>query len=126
MTARRVFITGGSGFIGGEVIRLLTDAGHRVCNIDIAAPHFPEQNAAWVEGDIRNAAALEAAISAFDPQVVLHLASDTDVAITDPDEFTTTIDGTANVIAALKLAPSLEQFVHTSTQFAVKPGVEPP
>lgn len=41
------------------------------------------------------------------------------------DQFTTTIDGTRNVIAAAKQLPGLRKLVHISTQFTVMPGVTP-
>ncbi len=125
-TPRRIFLTGGSGFIGGEVVKLLQARGDEVRNFDIAAPHFPEQRDAWVGGDVRDGEGLAREIARFGPHVVLHLASDIDVAKTDIAEFTTTIGGTANVLAALGGAPSLRKFVHVSTQFAVRPGIEPP
>lgn len=121
----RVFVTGGSGFIGGEVLILLLRRGYDVINFDIEAPHFSEQLDCWVEGDVRDVSKLTREIEAFDPHYVLHLASDIDVTITRLEEFATIIDGTANVMAALHSAPSLRRFVHVSTQFTVRPGVEP-
>lgn len=122
----RVFLTGGSGFIGGELARLILDGGHELANLDLVAPHFEEQIPYWTQGDIRDIEALRAAIDAFQPDCLIHLASDIDVQITELSQFTTTIGGTRNVVEAVKATPSMRRFVHISTQFAVRPGVRPP
>lgn len=84
-------------------------------------PHQP----LWRRIDIRDAAALATGVESFDPHRVMHLASDIDVTIRTLGEFQTTVNGTQNVLDALKRARSLRSFVHTSTQFVVKPGIEP-
>ncbi|WP_423068390.1 NAD-dependent epimerase/dehydratase family protein [Devosia sp. CN2-171] len=121
----RLLITGGSGFIGAEVVSLALKAGLEVRNLDIAEPRAEQHKPLWRRVDIRDAAAVSAAVAEFDPHRVLHLASDIDVNIRTLEEFKTTINGTSNVLAALPRAQSLKSFVHTSTQFVVKPGVEP-
>lgn len=121
----RVFLTGGSGFIGGEVVEILRTKGFGIANYDLAPPHLPGQEPYWIKGDVRDSCKLDQEIAAFDPHYILHLASDTDVSVEAVEAFTTTLDGTANVIAALSRAPKLRRFIHVSTQFVVKPGVQP-
>lgn len=121
----KIFLTGGSGFIGGELARLILNGGHALANLDLVEPHFEEQIPYWTQGDVRDAETLRAALIAFQPDCLIHLASDTDVQIVDLSQFTTTIGGTRNVIDAVKASPSLRRFVHISTQFVVRPGVEP-
>ncbi|MBR0552110.1 NAD-dependent epimerase/dehydratase family protein [Stakelama marina] len=122
----RVFLTGASGFIGGEVVKILQSKGYEIANYDIAPPHFPEQTDCWIEADVRDKQRLDLEVANFDPHYLIHLASDIDVAITELDQFTTTIDGTSNVIEAVAKAKSLKRFVHISTQFTVMPGIAPP
>ncbi|WP_285020378.1 NAD(P)-dependent oxidoreductase [Novosphingobium sp. fls2-241-R2A-195] len=121
----KIFLTGASGFIGAEIIRIALADGHQVANFDIAEPHYPGQLQFWQHGDVRDAAAVKAAISQFAPDYVIHLASDTDVSITELDQFKTTIDGTRNVTNAVAELPMLARFVHISTQFTVRPGITP-
>jgi nucleoside-diphosphate-sugar epimerase len=122
--SRNVFITGGSGFIGTQLVEIALRDGCTVRIFDTAAPSNPAHRELWIEGDVRDALFVARAISDFTPDLVLHLASDTDVSITRIEQFQTTIDGTANILAAIHDLP-LTRFVHTSTQFVVKPGVEP-
>lgn len=122
----RIFLTGGSGFIGGEIARLALADGHVIGNIDLVEPDIVAQRPCWVRGDIRDLAALKQAMGDFRPDCVIHLASDTDVQITRLEEFTTTIDGTRNVVEAVKHTPGITRLIHISTQFTVKPGVAPP
>lgn len=122
----RIFLTGGSGFIGSEIARAAVAEGHEIGNIDLVAPHDPAQRAFWTPGDIRDLPALSRAVEAFRPELLIHLASDTDVQVTALEQFTTTIDGTRNVLAVAAATPGLSRFVHISTQFVVRPGVSPP
>jgi len=121
----RLFLTGGSGFIGGEIAKAALANGRQIALYDLAKPHFDDQTAFWIKGDVRDPASLAQAVEAFRPDAFIHLASDTDVQITRMEEFTTTLDGTRNVIAVAKSSPGLTKFVHVSTQFVVKPGVVP-
>jgi UDP-glucose 4-epimerase len=75
----RVLVTGGAGFIGSELVRQLVDRGMDVLVIDNLVNGRRENLAgleparcALVEKDIRDAAALTAALSGVD--VVFHLA----------------------------------------------------
>lgn len=121
----KVFLTGASGFIGAEIIQIAHADGHEIANFDIAEPHFLEHNQFWQRGDVRDAGAVRDAMTAFAPDYVIHLASDTDVSITELDQFKTTIDGTRNVVEAVKALPFLHRFIHISTQFTVRPGLTP-
>jgi len=121
----KFFLTGGSGFIGGEFIKLALAQGHEVVNYDVAEPHFPDQTRFWTQGDVRDREALRRAVKAADPDILVHLASDTDVQIVRMEQFTTTIEGTRNMLQIAREQPGLKKLVHVSTQFVVKPGVKP-
>jgi nucleoside-diphosphate-sugar epimerase len=121
----KIFLTGGSGFIGGAIARLVLADGHELRNFDLIAPDIADQQPSWVEGDVRDKEGLMRAVAEFAPDYLIHLASDIDVQITQLHQFTTTIDGTRNVVEAVQSQPQIRKFVHVSTQFAVKPGIEP-
>lgn len=121
----KLFLTGGSGFIGGEIARAALAAGHEVSLYDLSVPNFGDQVPFWTRGDVRDRVSLAQAIEAFRPDAIIHLASDTDVQITKMQEFTTTLDGTRNVISVAQSSNFLAKFVHISTQFVVRPGIVP-
>lgn len=122
---RTLLLTGGSGFIGSEIVRIAAAYGYEIVNLDFRPPRDPSQMAYWREVDVRDAAAVSAAIAAAAPTRIMHLASDIDVNLRTLSEYRTTVDGTRNVIAAAEALPGLERFVHVSTQYVVRPGVMP-
>lgn len=80
----KVFVTGGAGYIGSHTLLQLLRADHQVQVFDNFSNSSPEAlvrvgqlaNASFetVEGDMRDAAALDAAIGAFRPDAVIHFA----------------------------------------------------
>lgn len=121
----RYFVTGGSGFIGRELVALILAGGDDARIFDIAPPGEGAHRDCWIEGDVRDRTALRDALAGYDPHYIFHLASDTDVSISDLRQFTTTLEGTANVIDLARELPSVRRFTHVSTQFVVRPGVQP-
>lgn len=121
----KILFTGGSGFIGTQAVTIAAASGYDILNLDIAPPNDPAHRPYWRELDIRHRDALIAAVAAFAPDYVLHLASDTDVAVEELAAFTTTIQGTRNVIDAAEAVPTLKRMVHVSTQYAITPGSVP-
>jgi UDP-glucose 4-epimerase len=74
----KVLVTGGAGFIGSNLVYMLNDAGHEVtvldnllsgyrCNLD------PVPQVRFIEGDVRDKAALEAVLPGA--EIVFHLAA---------------------------------------------------
>lgn len=85
---RRVLVTGGAGFIGSAVCRLLAKSGVDVLNIDkltyagnLASLRDLDQrpNYRFLQIDICNAAAVSEAFAAFQPEHLIHLAAESHV-----------------------------------------------
>jgi dTDP-glucose 4,6-dehydratase len=131
----KVFVTGGAGFIGSAVCRLLARRGDDVVNIDkmtYAATLGSTAEAAalgrytLLQHDICDAAAMAAAFAAHRPDAVIHLAAESHVdrSITGPGDFVqTNIVGTYTLLqAALDYWRGLDEalcdrfrFLHVST-----------
>ena len=118
-------LTGASGFIGTHVAELALARGHSILNLDIKPPRLEAHKPFWSQTDVRSASEVMSLAQSFNPDRIIHLASDTDISIKTLEGFTTTISGTRNLAQTAKAIPGLKRFVHISTQFVVKPGVEP-
>jgi len=72
----RILVTGGAGYIGSHTCKALARAGYEPVTFDNLSTGFRDL-VRWgpcVQGDIRDAAALRAAFTAFSPEAVIHFA----------------------------------------------------
>lgn len=99
----KALVTGGAGFIGCNIVKLLIDEGYEVCVIDNLASGYEKNldsfpGVRFVHGDVRDAAAVEAAMQGA--EVVFHLAASVGNtrSIENPIE-----DSEVNVIGTLRV-----------------------
>jgi UDP-glucose 4-epimerase len=74
----KALVTGGAGFIGSNIVKLLVEEGHQVTVLDNLLSGYRENldpfpGVRFIEGDIRAADAVDAAMEGVD--VVFHLAA---------------------------------------------------
>jgi UDP-glucose 4-epimerase len=84
--AKTVLVTGGSGYIGGMVCRLLVDAGHNVINVDRVKKDIP--GVTQYPFDLNNHQ-MKGVINLTKPDSIMHFAADHEVgrSVTDPGVF---------------------------------------
>jgi dTDP-glucose 4,6-dehydratase len=130
----RTLVTGGAGFIGSNLVRLLVTQGHQVLNIDKLTYAGNPRSLADLDGnpnhrllqaDICDASTMQAAFADFKPDWVMHLAAESHVdrSIDGPGEFIqTNIIGTYTLlqaareyISAFNFPLSTFRFLHVST-----------
>jgi CDP-paratose 2-epimerase len=121
-----MLITGGAGFIGCHATDRFA-ARHRVTVFDNLSRHGARANLEWlcgrrdfafVEQDVRDAAALLRAVERARPDVVLHLASQVAVttSVRDPrHDFEVNALGTFNVVEAVRQAAPEALVIYAST-----------
>lgn len=116
----RILVTGGAGFIGSHVVDLLLKQGHEVCVVfDKTKPgkiKHVEKKVSFVHGDIRNLE--DCMIAVKDVEAVIHLAAliNVDHSIDEPTAFyETNVQGTQNLLEAVRLEPSVKKLVYMST-----------
>lgn len=124
---RPALITGGAGFIGCNVAHRLLANGERVILFDNLSRPGVERNVAWLRalygdraelviGDVRDAAALRAAVERAGQ--VFHFAAQVAVttSLVDPvDDFTTNAGGTLNLLEAIRATQHRPPLLFTST-----------
>lgn len=120
-SGRRVFLTGHTGFKGSWLAMWLAQLGAKVTGFSLKAEDPSLFDSArvgelvtHVEGDIRDLAAVEAAMQAADPEVVFHLAAQPLVRLSyeSPVEtYATNVQGTVHVLDACRRAASLKAIV---------------
>jgi dTDP-4-dehydrorhamnose reductase len=93
----RLLVTGGSGYLGSEIVRRACEAGHQAAGV------------ATRDFDVRDAAAVRHAVESFAPAAVIHTAYRQD----GPGFREINADGAANVAGAAAAARA--RLVHLST-----------
>ena len=99
----RILVTGGAGFIGSHVADRMVARGHEVAVLDDLSTGFRDfvpERARFFEADLADAAAVDACLAAFRPEVVDHHAAQIDVrkSVQDPRR-----DATINILGSLSL-----------------------
>jgi 2-alkyl-3-oxoalkanoate reductase len=113
-------VTGGGGFLGGAVVRLLRQRGDTVRSFTRSAyPWLDELGVEQSLGDLTDLAAVERAVSGCD--VVFHVAAKAGVWGRFSSYFDTNVIGTRNVLAACKKLGA-RRLVYTSTPSVVHTG----
>src|SRR6516162_4547518 len=126
----RVLVTGGAGFVGATLVRRLVDSGHAVRVFDNYstgdASYLAGVDAELVEGDIRDPAALDAALPGMDAVIHLAAAGSVVMSVQDPVmNFDANVVGTFRVLDAARRA-GVERVVQASTGGALIGDATPP
>ncbi|NOS89313.1 MAG: NAD(P)-dependent oxidoreductase [Methylococcaceae bacterium] len=116
----KILITGGSGFIGTNLIDLLLDKNYILLNFDKSKPHKNSHEQFWHHGNLLSKSDIENALYTFKPTVVIHLAARTDTLSDVLDDYIDNTKGTENLISCLENIDFLRLVVITSTQYVYK------
>jgi nucleoside-diphosphate-sugar epimerase len=112
VAAKSFLVTGGAGFLGINLVRLLLKHGHRVTSFDLLDFDYPERGQVTeIRGDIRDRARVDEATQGID--VVIHTAAALPL-YKEEDILSTDVDGSRNVIASA-YEHKVERFIHISS-----------
>src|SRR3954452_23178457 len=123
----RVLVTGGSGFVGANLVTELLDRGHHVRSFDrVPSPPPDHPRLERVEGDIGDldtvAAAVEGVDTIFHTAAIIDLMGGASVSEEYRQRsFAVNVDGTKNLVHAAQAA-GVKRFVYTASNSVVMGG----
>jgi 3beta-hydroxy-Delta5-steroid dehydrogenase / steroid Delta-isomerase len=123
----RVLVTGGSGFVGANLVTELLNRGHQVRSFDRAPSPLPaHRRLEVIEGDICDQQTVAAAVDGID--TVVHTAAIIDLmgggSVTEEyrqRSFAVNVTGTQNLVHAARAA-GVKRFVYTASNSVVMGG----
>jgi CDP-glucose 4,6-dehydratase len=125
---RRTFVTGGTGLLGGWLVRRLLEAGADVvCLVRDWVPQSELVRSKLldrvkvVRGDVRDQETVERALGEYEIDTVMHVAAQAIVTIANRNPvstFETNIGGTWSLLEACRRSPRVQQIVLASSDKA--------
>jgi nucleoside-diphosphate-sugar epimerase len=129
-----VLVTGGSGFIGSHVCRMLLERGDRVVNFDMFPRRAPlawlmreyERDIFFEKGGVENLTQLIAVARKYEPNKIVHLAASIDLESLETypmQVYHSFVGGVVNVLEVMRLLGGVERLVNFSS-IGVLPTVQ--
>lgn len=119
-TPRKVLVTGGGGFLGGAIVKLLLKKGDDICSYSRRFyPELESMNVRQIQGDISDREGVVQACKNID--LVFHVAAKPGVWGSYSDYYNTNVIGTQNIIEACR-KQTIPFLVYTSSPSVIFNG----
>lgn len=116
-----ILITGGSGFIGTNMIELLEEKGiQSIINYDKNRPTKPNQEKYWVQGNIMDEVYFDAVLAKHKVDTVIHFAARTDTLSDNLEDYKENHEGTQHILNVLQKYSKIKRLIVASTQYVYK------
>lgn len=134
---KKIFITGGAGFIGYFITKELIKQGHKVVIYDAFLNFIPTQESNYsfylkerlkdiqssaqiIKGDLRDKEYLKKTLKEEGPDIIIHLAGIPLATASSQffdDAIQSNLNGTINLLEAIRECPSVKRIVYASSSF---------
>lgn len=121
----KVLVTGGSGFVGTNLVEHYSRLGGHVINVDIAAPRNTAHAQFWTQLDIRDGRLLRKVVDDFSPDLIFHMAARTDLDGSSLKDYSANTDGVRAVIEAAARHPQIQRVIFASSMLVCALGYSP-
>lgn len=121
----KILVTGGSGFIGTNLIEHYKSIGDKVFNIDVKQPRNIGHVDQWYKVDILDKDKLAIIVKEIEPNIVFHMAARTDIIGLNVDRYDVNTKGIENLISALNEINTLDFVVFASSMLVCRLGYKP-
>jgi nucleoside-diphosphate-sugar epimerase len=118
-------VTGGSGFIGSNLIEYFSLRGDEVINVDILYPRNANHELFWRSCDLLDVERLRLLVREFSPDVLFHMAARTDLDGCSVEDYAANTVGVENLITAVEGVASLRRLIFASSRLVCRIGYEP-
>ena len=121
----KYLVTGGSGFIGTNLIDLLISKNYNVLNIDINKPQNIKHNKYWIKCNICDFDKLKKEILNYKPDFIIHLSAKTDLLGKTLNDYSANIEGVENIMNISEEVKNLRKIIIGSSMLVCKLGYHP-
>ena len=121
----KILITGGSGFIGTNLIDCFLKKQFKILNLDINPPRNHIHMNLWKQLNICDYKFLSKAVIDFNPNFIVHLAAKTDLNGKSLTDYDANVKGVENIMEISKDIPALKRVIIASSMLVCKIGYKP-
>jgi nucleoside-diphosphate-sugar epimerase len=126
MTTPRIVVTGGSGFVGTNIVTFFRELDWEVINFDNVEPRNPEHLQYWEYVDLLDRKKLIEKTTEICPTIFMHFAARTDLnEKTGLSGYAPNFEGVCNVIDAIRCTKSVQRAIFASSQLVCGLGYSP-
>lgn len=122
---KRIIVTGGSGFIGTNLISSLSKETNTILSIDINECRNFENSNFHTHADILDKKSIENIFKEFKPTHVIHLAARTDLDGHSIKDYEANTKGVLNIVEICNKTTSIERAIYASSRLVCHIGYTP-